>query len=255
MSTPCEPRIVAAIADDGKVEEASAASSPSRVDTHDQLPKSVNQPLIFGATGGTRLFLIRSGPGKRASLEYKNGFTHGVSDNPFDDPDLQVGRVQAMMIAEGLRDKINSSHSKFMRQCGVSYAVDELQFFHDGTSKSVFTYEHVFAHYRSVKADGMKDKPTEVPCLQWIHEKAFNNVDKSVLKPVVLFASFETIQRLLEKARVRRENWLMGPVAGSLSVIDFPSDEDLPCMIHCLFDASLSRSLPGVWGNIARTTA
>ena len=55
------------------------------------------------------------------------------------------------------------------------------------------------------------------------------------LEPIVVFASFDTIQRLLVNARLNVQGSLKGPVVGSMSVLDTPTDQKSPCY-GSLFD-------------------
>ena len=205
------------------------------------------------ATGGTRVFLVRAPPGARNPMTLA-GVHVGTEANPMDAPDM-FAVEQLSKLVQGIRERINSSSSDFIRDAGIHYDRDALRVFHDGAAKSAFAHDVFLKTYRCVAADGMADKPDDRSCLAWMASHAFNKTQPLVLRPVLIFAGFDTIQRILYRAGVLAHQvpWLMGPVANSLSVIDFPARHGQPCMVHCLFDASLSLSVPGVWGNAIGT--
>ena len=211
--------------------------------------KEGSQPLVFTATGGTRAFIVRAGPGNRADLEYLNGFVSGVSDRNTDTPSVANGVEQANKVSNGLREMIAASGSKFLEDANVSYNTRPTRFYHDGEAKSLFTFSHVMARFRGVSEDGMMNRPQSLSILEWIETDAFRNRDSSVLETIVLIVGFDTMQRLFTKAGIHAENCYWGPVAGSVSIIDYPVDDDQKCMVHSLMDGSMSLALPGVWAN------
>lgn len=199
------------------------------------------------AVGGVRLFIVFSPPGSRRNKTLTTITHPGTRDNP---PDF-LTILQLHKFAQGLRERINSSSCAALRDSGVFYNRDGLRFFHDGSQNSRFAHDFMLRTYCSVYTDGMRDKPDDWSSLQWLHAQIFEEVvPQHILSPVVVFAGFETLQRLVFKAGVRpRGQWLQAPVPCSFSVIDFPADPKLPSTVHCLHDASFSALVPGAQGN------
>lgn len=220
------------------------------------------QGLVFNVVGGTRMILIRAGPGKRSDLEHQHGYVEGVSNNPVDEPSAVTTLTQAALIGQGLPSFITQGKSPFLARDGIRFPLRGIQVFHDGEPKSRATFDAVMSYLPKGEAsqstlpaadctfvDGMKRKPSTVSYLQWLRYAAFHD-DFAVLRPVVVFAGWNTMQRVLAKARRYKPSVHMeGPVAGSACVIDFPAHDARPAMVHALFDSSMSLRAPGVWAN------
>ena len=223
------------------------------------LPPTGSQNLVFCATGGSRLIIIRAGPGVRADLEHMRGFVHGVSDYPIDTPSTITTHDQAAVIARKLPTYIAAGRCKFLERDGVEFPLHGIQVFHDGNEKSKSTFRSVMRRLTDVElysqnkevafVDSMTAKPSSTTALQWLHDTAFH-ANERVLQPVVVFASWLTIQRLLAKARRYKVlDHLEGPMAGSACVVDFPACPEDPAMIHAMFDTRMSLRPPGAWAN------
>lgn len=221
--------------------------------TDDELWPFTPQGRIANVMGGTRAFIVRAGPGPRADVEYRKAFTVGVSDAPDVQLSATNGWRQAEKLADGMREAVCASGSKFLRGSGVTYDISAVRLYHDGESKSVQTYARFLALYRSAIEDRMVAKPSTVTHLQWLAHDAFRNQDATVLEPIIIIASFTTMERLFTKAKLHTgQGFRLGPVAGSVSVIDYPvaGSKEWP-FIHTLMSDKLSLALAGVWANAA----
>ncbi len=152
----------------------------------------VNVPIIFDMVGGTRVFLVRSGPGNRSKKECGNGKCdlsmvpdfgrHSATD------DVQAAATLAL---EPLLTTLN----KFDQNVRI---VARPHVFHDGSSKSRDAYDIFMERKRVAFYDGMKDAPEQVDAAYFWSK--LNRKDAGILNTFVVFASTETIYKVMNSA-------------------------------------------------------
>lgn len=152
----------------------------------------VSCPIIFNIAGGTRVFLVRAGPGERSSKERTDGKCN-LSFKSDDKPNHRTDEVQSKVALEleGIISRVNNFKGA---------TIDTLPtIFHDGQPKSVHSY-NVF---RSVAAmphnDGMKDAPDEVTA-DYFWNYGMNRTDVKTLTSIIVFAGTKTIYSVLAAA-------------------------------------------------------
>ena len=227
------------------------------MEMNDDLTKPVpTQGMVFCAMGGTRAFIIRAGPGRRSDVERLQGFVSGVSDAP-DDLSEMNGRRQAERLAQGMRETVYASMSKFFTKHNIKYGVSKPRLYHDGSVKSKKTHAYFLSMFSAPIEDRMTDtiKPKDLSFLKWIDQDGFRNTNPKVLEPIIIIAGLVTMERLFGKAKMNiGKGYNLGPVAGSVSVIDYPvkGSREKP-MIHMLMGDKFSLALAGVWANASGT--
>jgi len=149
-------------------------------------------PTIFDMVGGTRIFMVRAGPGNRSRKECANGKCdlsmipdvgrHSATD------DVQAAATLAL---EPLLTTLN----KFDQNVRI---VSRPHVFHDGSSKAHDAYDIFMERKRMAFYDGMKAAPEQVDA-SYFWSKV-NRTDASILNTFVVFASTETIYKVMQSA-------------------------------------------------------
>lgn len=148
---------------------------------------SATCPRIFDLNGGTRVFLVRAGPGRRSQKERLSGECD-LSHQPDSGKTRRTERIQGK-VAEALPILI-TKNSKFD---GATIQTRPV-LFHDGQPKSVNAY-HI---YKDVTNDAFRDGMVEEagPDYFWTH--GMNRSDLTTLTTIVVFCGTETIYRMLK---------------------------------------------------------
>lgn len=168
----------------------------------------VEVPQIFKIQGGTRMFLVRGGPGRRSDIERTIG-ENKLSHEPDTQKTLRTVDTH-LQVAQQMERLINVV-SKFSG-ADVRYYP---HVYHDNGPKSVFSYEIFKERTPMAFHDGMADPKTNN---FWKH--GLNRTNPDVLKTIIVFASTKTIYQVLRQAQ------MLGRItcaAGGIIPVMFPT--------------------------------
>lgn len=150
-------------------------------------------PLFFDLIGGTRVFLVRGGPGVRSSKER----TDGKCDLSFkrgDYSDAKRTEHVQTVIAEEI-EKIITTNNKF--DGAIINTVPTV--YHDGQPKSIDSYD-IFREMTSIAyTDGMSDvKDDEKIDANYFWNHGINRTDSKTITSIIVFAGMKTILQVLK---------------------------------------------------------
>lgn len=180
-------------------------------------------PAIFNLVGGTRIFLVRGGPGKRGMVERTTGKCE-VSNTSVDVP------YKTRVISDRLAVQLETLLTTTNRFDGAR--IDPVPtVFHDGAPKSIDSFLGFTSTTLMSFRDGMVNAPEQVDATYfWDHPHGRNFTNIDVLKTVVVFCSMETIYRVL----------LVGKIITPTSRIFCGSGGIVPVMFPIQAPASLA---------------
>ena len=168
----------------------------------------VDVPQIFKIQGGTRMFLVRGGPGKRSDVERtvgENRLSHGP------DTEKSLRTVDTHLEVAQQMERLTNVVSKFSG-ADIRYYP---HVYHDHGPKSVYAYEIFKERTPMAFRDAMDDPKTND---FWKH--GLNRSNPDLLKTVIVFASTKTIYQVLRQAQ------MLGRItcaAGGIIPIMFPT--------------------------------
>mgnify|MGYP000282776735 CR=1 FL=1 len=162
------------------------------------LPK-ITFDKIFDMVGGSRVYLIRAGPGNRSVKER----TEGKCDLSFSNDHGQTNITDYVQstVARAL-EEITTRNNKFTGPSKTRVVTRPL-IFHDGQPKSIDAYNIYKSSVHGPFDDGMKLAPESMTIADvtadffWSH---LNRTDASVLNTIFVFSGTETIYRVLAAA-------------------------------------------------------
>ena len=151
----------------------------------------VDTSYIFEMTGGSRIFLIRGGPGNRSTKERTTGKCD-LSMSQDSGQNRITAHVQSTVAhaLEGISTRVN----KFTGPSAVRVQTRPI-LFHDGQPKSIDAYEIYKSCVHGPFDDGMVDAP-EVVTADFFWSR-INRTDAAVLNTIFVFAGTKTIYRVL----------------------------------------------------------
>lgn len=157
------------------------------------MSEEVSCPLFFNTIGGTEVFLVRGGPGERASKERSEGKCD-LSFKGGDVPTCETTIVQQQTSFELSAMTRAATTSKFATEAGTVFEEDVL-LMHDGLSKSVGSFDEILRNGNF--ANGMVGyDPYMMTPIEWFRSK-WNEENKHAVRRIVYVCGTAAIYQIL----------------------------------------------------------
>ena len=169
-------------------------------------------PEIFDISGGTRLVCVIGGPGKRMALERSQGKCELSNSNP-DAADLEQTERYMLEVVKAL--------PSFIRELSLFRGAQQDTWpsvYHDGAAKSMASFDAFTRMARYGFNNMMKDGAAS---LDQFWASGLNH-DIDVVKPVILFCSNESLNRILRGCNLATSQARFLAPSGGIAVVNIP---------------------------------